>query len=98
MLINNLLGGAGGRSRYLTFNQAAVQEMTLETGGMSAASETGGNQIHAVPKEGGNNFKAYFNTSGTNGRLQNSKLFGKLRAPGLSATARGKQVFYVGGP
>ena len=50
MLINNLLGGAGGLSRYMTFNQAGVQEMTLETGGMCVDPAGNGRQSFRAVK------------------------------------------------
>ena len=44
-------------------NHVGVQETTIQTGGMSAESETGGPQINVVPKDGGNVYSVYANTS-----------------------------------
>ena len=71
MRFNSMRGGA---ARWYFLNQAAIQEITLETSGQSGESETGGVQLNAVPKDGGNAFKFYLNTSYTNGSLQADNL------------------------
>src|SRR5262249_41532741 len=50
MKFNTAQLSGGGTIRYYLVNQAAVQEVTLETSGIAAESETGGIQINAVPK------------------------------------------------
>ena len=47
-------GGQGGGFSSQAINQASVQEITFQTSGMSAESETGGVQMNVVPREGGN--------------------------------------------
>src|SRR3990172_13323362 len=55
--------GAGGGFRTFSINAAATQEVTFQTGGISAESETGGIQMNVVPKEGGNQYSGYFSWS-----------------------------------
>jgi hypothetical protein len=47
----------GGATQLVAHNQAAIQEMVIETGGVSADTTSGGIQINAVPKEGSNTFR-----------------------------------------
>ncbi len=61
---------AGGGSRTFSINAATAQEITFQTGGISAESETGGITMNVVPKEGGNTFTGYFNASYANSSLQ----------------------------
>ena len=93
-------GGAAGR--IVSLNVAAVQETVIQVGGMSAESETGGPQINAVPKDGGNQLSLYFNTSLTHPNLQASNLTDQLRAQGLTKAPTIKRVydtaFGQGGP
>ena len=60
----------GGGSRTFSINAAAAQEITFQTGGISAESETGGITMNVVPKEGGNTFTAYLNVSFANAAMQ----------------------------
>ena len=48
-MVQRLQGGA-----VFVFNQLTFQEVTVETGGISAERNTGGVQINIVPREGGN--------------------------------------------
>src|SRR3989454_1253005 len=54
--INDLIGG-GGRQFYI--NTAAVQEIVLDTGGISAESEAGGGHRNNHPREGGERLTPY---------------------------------------
>src|SRR5215510_30541 len=97
MRVNNMVSRGGGASRFWMVNQAAVQEVVVETSGMSAESETGGLAQNSVPKDGGNRFTAYVNTNGTNGNLQSTNLTDELRARGLTTSQNIKSVWDVGG-
>jgi len=89
---NNAYAGGSGRARFWLPNQVAVQEVAIETGGISAEAETGGVQQNFVPRDGGNTFKVYFNTAYTNTDLQGSNLSDELRARGLTASTRTKEI------
>jgi len=47
----------GGSTQLVAHNQAAIEQMVIETGGISADTSAGGVQINAVPKEGSNTFR-----------------------------------------
>src|SRR5262245_43756442 len=94
---NNAYAGGSGRARFWLPNQVAVQEVAIETGGISAEAETGGVQQNFVPRDGGNSFKVYFSTAFTNTDLQGSSRTNELRARGLTASKRTKQIYDYGG-
>jgi hypothetical protein len=71
---NSMEGTAGGAGRGFYVNAASAQEVSLETSGTSAESETGGIMLNVIPKEGGNRFRGYFFSNYTNGSLQNDNL------------------------
>ncbi len=98
---SNMLGNSGG-SRTFSVNAAAVQEVAIETSGMSGESETGGVQLNIVPKEGGNTLGGFFNTSYTNSNLQSTNTTDALLARGLVAPLKLKKIYdfnpALGGP
>ena len=102
MKFNSMLVDGGGPNRHYFVNQAAVTEVALETGSMSAQSETGGVQVNIVPKDGGNEFSTYVNVNGTNGDLQNSNLDQGLMDRFLFNEIKVKKIYDygvgVGGP
>src|SRR5439155_2096392 len=51
-----------GTTLHISPNQAVVQEMVLQTGGMGAEAETGGAAVNIVPKDGGNRFSGVLNS------------------------------------
>jgi carboxypeptidase family protein len=73
-------------SRYQP-NQFSVQEMVLDTGGVSAENLSGGVNINVVPKEGGNRFSALFGAEWANSSMQSNNLTDDLRARGLANTS-----------
>ncbi|OFW34746.1 MAG: hypothetical protein A3F70_14235 [Acidobacteria bacterium RIFCSPLOWO2_12_FULL_67_14] len=75
--------GAGGGFRVYAINNAAVQEMTFQTSGISAESETGGVQVNIVPREGGNTFSGYGATSYSNSAMQSANVNDALLRRGL---------------
>ena len=95
MQVHGLEAGAGGRSFFI--NEAGVQETTLQTGGMSAESETGGVQVNVVPKDGGNSWRAYFNGAYANGGMQADNVDDALRARGVTGTPSVKHIYDWGG-
>jgi hypothetical protein len=90
---NSMNQDGAGAGRFFMINQGAAQEVQLETGGISAESETGGVQMNIVPKEGGNNFKGYWVSNYTGPDLQQSNLSDTLRARGLNTTVSVKKVY-----
>ena len=96
MLYSSMESDGGAAARIVSVNQGAVQETAIQVGGMSAESETGGPQINAVPKDGGNRLSLYFSTSLTHPNLQASNLTDQLKAQGLTKTPTIKRVYDTG--
>ena len=90
-------GQGAGYNLILKLNQFATQEVTLETGGMAAESETAGIQVNLVPKEGGNTFNGSFVAAYSGKGLQSSNLTDELRARGLTSTSSVKRIYDFGG-
>ena len=82
-------------SRYQP-NQFSVQEMVLDTGGISAENLSGGVNINVVQKEGGNRFSGMFGANYANSHLQSDNLTSELRARGLANTSSLIRVHDVG--
>ncbi len=91
-LVQRLQGGA-----IFVFNQLTFQEVTVETGGISADRNTGGVQMNIVPRDGGNTFSGSFNTSHSAPSLQAGNLNDALRARGLSFSPSLKRHYDTGG-
>jgi hypothetical protein len=95
-------GGVGGAQSGLNSNDGAVQEISLEFGGLGAESELAGVRTNIVPKEGSNMFKGAFTAAFTNGSLQSDNLDDDLRERGLAAADSVNKIWDVnpgfGGP
>ncbi len=100
------LGGIGqsGGGAWTTFslNDAAAQEISFETGAISAEAATGGVKVNVVPREGGNKFTgSFFGNFATSG-MSRSNYTDDLKARGLSAPTGFEKVWdesaAVGGP
>jgi hypothetical protein len=94
--------GRGGNFIAIVTNDATVQEISLETSGLSAESETSGIRTNLIPRDGGNTFKGLFIGSFANHDLQSDNLNGDLRAMGLTSVTTVKRSYDVdpafGGP
>ena len=90
----NMQGGGTGSN--FSFNHAAIQEVVVETSGVSADSESGGVKLNFIPREGGNTFSGYGSFIGANGGLQAENLSDEQRAIGLTTSAV-RQVHDVSG-
>ena len=88
---------SGGYTKQYFINQAGVREVVLSTNTVSADTQTGGVNLNVVPKDGGNTFSVYFNTSYTGKDLQQSNLTDTLRARGLTTGSSLKKVWDIGG-
>jgi len=85
----------GGGSRTYSINAATAQEITFQTGGISAESETGGIVMNVVPKEGGNTLTGYFNVAFANASLQGTNTTPELLARGLIAPLKIRRIYDV---
>jgi hypothetical protein len=94
--------GRGGQFIAIVTNDATVQEMAIETAGLSAESEASGVRINLVPRDGGNRFSGLFIGSFSNHNLQSNNLNDDLRARGLTSSTRVKRTYdidpAIGGP
>ena len=94
-MVQNTLMGSGNRT--YSPNPAATAEITVETGGMSAESETGGVHINMVPKAGGNTFSGSFFSTMGHKNLQSANVTPALRARGVGAQPEIRKLFDVNG-
>jgi hypothetical protein len=75
--------GFGGVRNAYNENDGSVEEITFQTAALTAEIETGSFVRNIVPKEGGNQFKAFFGTSFTNHALENNNMDAALAARGI---------------
>jgi len=94
--------GRGGIFAGISTIDGTVQEMSLETAGLSAESELGGIRTNIVPKDGGNRFKGGLFGAFTNDNFQSDNLTDELKARGLTAAPVVRKIYDVnpsiGGP
>jgi hypothetical protein len=94
--------GAENSQTPLQPNDGIIQEIQVEVGAQSTETESGGVRLNIIPKEGGNRFTGGLFSSFTNGSLQGSNYDDDLRARGLRAIDKVKQIWdanpTLGGP
>jgi hypothetical protein len=94
--------GRGGQFIAIVTNDATVQEMAIETAGLSAESEASGVRVNLVPRDGGNQFSGLFIGAFSNNDLQSDNLNDRLRARGLTSSTTVKRSYDIdpalGGP
>ena len=92
---------SSGNTGYM-INAATVQEMTMQTSGISAESTADGAVVNMIPREGGNTFSGSIFGLYTNNRLQSNNLTQKLRDRGLTTTNSNLRIYdataTLGGP
>ena len=90
-----------GGNKASSMNPAAVAETTVQTAS-SAQAESGGVQINAIPREGGNTFHGIVQSNYGNQRLQSNNIDDRLRTRGATAGSDIKTLYDieagVGGP
>ena len=85
--------GRGGQFIAIVTNDATVQEMAIETAGLSAESEASGVRINLVPKDGGNTFRGVVLGAYSDHNLQSDNLSDDLIARGLTSTTTVKRSY-----
>ena len=94
--------GRGGQFIAITTNDATVQEMSIQTAGLSAEAEASGVSINLVPRDGGNTFKGLVIGNYADHNLQSNNLSSGLTARGLTSSTTVNKVWdidpAVGGP
>ena len=92
----------GTLARRNSVNQAIIQEVALQTRGMSAETENGGVLINTIPKDGGNEVKLWAVANGTAPRFQGNNIGTLTRQYGITQVAGIKHVYEIavglGGP
>ena len=78
--------GRGGQFIAIVTNDATVQEMAIETAGLSAESEASGVRINLIPKDGGNTYRGVVIGNYSDHNLQSNNLSDGLKARGLTST------------
>ncbi len=99
MSVENMQGI--GNSSY-QINAALVQEMVLQTSGISADTNADGVVLNVIPRDGGNRFSVIATGLYTNEHLESDNITDALRARGLPSATTTTRVFdeavSVGGP
>jgi hypothetical protein len=97
MSVQNMTGNTGYQ-----LNTALVQEMTLQSSGISAEGNAEGILMNMIPKEGGNTFSGSLSGLYTNDRLAGNNLTDELRSRGLDTVNEPLKIydasFALGGP
>jgi len=92
---------SAGNSSY-QINAAVVEEMVLQTSGISAEINADGPVMNVIPKEGGNTFRPILNGLFSNNQMESNNLTDSLRARGLQTGNKTVKIFdealSVGGP
>src|SRR5207247_4615255 len=83
---------ADGNNGYI-LNALTVQEMTVETGGVSAESDASGFVVNMIPKEGSNSFR--FTVSGlfTNDKLESDNFSQFLKDRGVTSPSKVMKIY-----
>jgi hypothetical protein len=101
MMYNNGQG-RGGQYTAIATNDGTVQEISLETSGLGAESETSGSRTNIVPKEGGNTWRGTVAGAFTNDTLQSDNLTDEFISQGLLTVNTVRKIYDinpgVGGP
>jgi Carboxypeptidase regulatory-like domain len=92
---------SAGNSSYQV-NAAVVEEMVLQTSGISAEVNADGPVMNVVPKEGGNTFRTILSGTYSGTGMESSNLTDELRARGLQTANKTVKIFdeaaSLGGP
>src|SRR6266567_1767462 len=83
---------SSGNSSY-QINAATVDEMVLQTSGISAEVNADGPVMNIVPKSGGNTFQTIVNGLYSNHSMESDNLSDDLRSRGLTAANKRVKIF-----
>jgi len=92
----SLLNTAGDGNASYQMNAVLTQEMSMESGGISAESSSSGFAANGIPKEGGNTFTFTSNGMFTNASLNSDNLTQETKDRGVSTVDRVKQLYDIG--
>src|SRR6185503_403787 len=77
-------------------NSAMVQEISLQSSGISAESNADGSVVNMIPKEGGNLYSGNVSGLYTSDRFEASNLNDDLRARGLTTVSKILKIYDTG--
>src|SRR5437763_9741403 len=83
---------SAGNSSY-QINAAVVEEMVLQTSGISAEVNADGPVMNIVPKEGGNTFRTIFSGNYSGQSMESTNLTDELRNRGLKTANKTIKIF-----
>ena len=86
---------ASGNVGYLV-NSAMVQEISLQSSGISAESNADGSVVNMIPKEGSNGFSGSLAGLYTSDRFESSNLNDDLRGRGLTTVSKILKIYDTG--
>ena len=86
---------ASGNVGYLV-NSNMIQEVSLQSSGISAESNADGSVVNMIPKEGGNGFSGNISGLYTSDRFEGSNLNDDLRARGLTTVSQILKIYDAG--
>ncbi|MQA29423.1 MAG: hypothetical protein GEU82_06225 [Luteitalea sp.] len=100
MNVTNSNSGTGAAGYII--NGAVVEEMAVESGGVTAESNVSGFTVNFIPKEGGNTFRYGMSGVYADSNMVADNLTDDLRARGLMTTTKVERIYdfvpSVGGP
>ena len=92
---NQYFIGAASGVGYIT-DSGTIEELQLETTGMSAESGSGSTSLNAIPKSGSNVFRGTIDGYFSNGSMQSSNLTDEIKAFGINSSAKVQSIFRIG--
>ena len=92
----SLLNTAGDGNASYQMNAVLTQEMSMESGGISAESSSSGFAANGIPKEGGNNFSFTANGMFTNDKLNSDNLTQETIDRGVSTVDSIRKLYDIG--
>ena len=93
---HNILNMAGDGNVSYIINSQTVEELVLESGGITAESASSGISTNSAPKEGSNTFSYTVTGLFTNDSLQSENLNDDLRSRGMTTTDKTLYVYDTG--
>jgi hypothetical protein len=105
--LNSAIDGSTLRVTGSTYDRsflgtAVIEDLSIETGGLSAEHQTGGIYANIIPKTGGNAFSAFMYIGHASEKLKGNNLTDDLRSRGLTSNPGHRKLLDVnpsfGGP
>lgn len=92
---NQYFIGAASGSGHIT-DSGTIEELQLETTGMSAESGSGSTSLNAIPKSGSNIFRGSIDGYFSNAAMHGSNLTDEIRAFGITSAAEVQKIYRIG--